>query len=1125
MEVRDFRIALKTRQDINYQEPVFAINEDLSLLYEEAKILAHTYNKKQKKAERESYISAANLHAAGILHLLYQNVVTQYLFEQDQDFFTRLTPQITRNHSSHEVLIFFAREFPSPILHTQQPTAPYLMEETARGFFIHHVMLENPALLRAVKPFVKPEGIQFPAASVAVSALMGGYTKSTPRIGEHDEDLFSFLTNPAKTYPDSLIDQINYILRHWKEILPGYLKTYLLRALDYIQEEEKPRFAGGGPGPITVPAYGSGTLEYEAYSADQNWMPNVVMLAKSTLVWLDQLSRSYGSKIETLDQIPDHELDLIAQRGFTGLWLIGLWERSAASKRIKNLSGNAEAEASAYSLKSYDIATNIGGWAALHNLDLRCKARGIRLASDMVPNHTGLDSDWVLHHPEYFIQSQYPPFPSYTYNGEDLSPDPEIEIKIEDHYFDRSDAAVTFRRVDKKNQTTSYIFHGNDGTSMPWNDTAQLDFLNPNTREAVMQQILHVARNFHIIRFDAAMTLAKKHVQRLWYPQPGSGGDIPGRTGAGLTDEEFFKRMPHEFWREVVDRVAKEVPDTLLLAEAFWMMEGYFVRTLGMHRVYNSAFMHMLKDQENQKYRDTIKNTISFDPEILKRFVNFMSNPDEETAIGQFGNGDKYFGVCTLLATMPGLPMFGHGQIEGFKEKYGMEYSRAYWNEYPDDHLVAEHYRRIFPLLEMRHLFSGVNFFDIFDVIDNQSVVESIFAYTNGIDARRVLVLYNNQYEHAQGRITKSAPKMVRLTDTNRVNRSQTLGESLGLSIGGRRFMIYENFLENLTYIVPSMMIFDEGLWVSLAGYETKIWLNIREVEDFDGAYEALYHKLGGKGTHSFERDLAIIRLQPLYKALENFRSPAMLKTIRKIVAGKNVSGKEIRSYVLLAGEAYARLLALYETLSQTVINTIPALAHEVQPRALLKVIQNLINCFSAGPPNSTFSIGGKIMVELPILIQAALVMKTFISPTMELEELIAIVEALHLDAYFSEVLDSLQIPEETGAELVRKAAFLANPLGQVLTAIKENSKNCLAQLFEEPEFRRAVGYNEYQNVAWYRKESFQETIFIIALGVCIHEDSLQESMQAMLTIWLKSDLKSEYKVQNLLANVTDKDE
>ena len=59
-------------------------------------------------------------------------------------------------------------------------------------------------------------------------------------------------------------------------------------------------------------------------------------------------------------------------------------------------------------------------------------------------------------------------------------------------------------------------------------------------------------------------------------------------------------------WRELVDRVAQEIPDTLLLAEAFWLMEGYFVRTLGMHRVYNSAFMNMLKNEDNIKFRYSI---------------------------------------------------------------------------------------------------------------------------------------------------------------------------------------------------------------------------------------------------------------------------------------------------------------------------------------------------------------------------------------------------------------------------------------------------------------------------------------------------------------------------------------
>ena len=130
------------------------------------------------------------------------------------------------------------------------------------------------------------------------------------------------------------------------------------------------------------------------------------------------------------------------------------------------------------------------------------------------------------------------------------------------------------------------------------------------------------------------------------------------------------------------------------------MMEGYFVRTLGMHRVYNSAFMNMLKREENEKYRQTIKNVLDFDPEILKRFVNFMNNPDEETAVAQFGDDDKYFGVCTLMCTMPGLPMFGHGQVEGFHEKYGMEYRRAQWDEQPNERLVARHEREIFPLLD-----------------------------------------------------------------------------------------------------------------------------------------------------------------------------------------------------------------------------------------------------------------------------------------------------------------------------------------------------------------------------------------------------------------------------------------
>src|ERR1700681_383570 len=123
----------------------------------------------------------------------------------------------------------------------------------------------------------------------------------------------------------------------------------------------------------------------------------------------------------------------------------------------------------------------------------------------------------------------------------------------------------------------------------------------------------------------------------------------------------------------------------------------------------------MLKMEDNAGYRRAIKNTLEFNPEILKRFVNFMNNPDEETAVAKCGKGDKYFGVCTLMATLPGLPMFGHGQVEGLTEKYGMEYRRAYKDEQPDGHLVQRHEREIFPLMRRRHLFAEVEHFLLYD--------------------------------------------------------------------------------------------------------------------------------------------------------------------------------------------------------------------------------------------------------------------------------------------------------------------------------------------------------------------------------------------------------------------------
>jgi len=670
------------------------------------------------------------------------------------------------------------------------------------------------------------------------------------------------LRQPLFHAPDSLVEQIRWVKDAWGGILPPEVMEEVLISLVEVEEEWRVHAPSGEPGGALVIDFqrvDDHYPEFEAYSSDTDWMPNVVMLAKMVYVWLGQLSREYGRPITRLDQVPDRELDRIARRGFTALWLIGVWERSTASMKIKRFCGNPEAIASAYSLYDYVIARDLGGEEALQDLKHRAFQRGIRLASDMVPNHTGIYSRWIIEHPDWFVQLDYPPYPGYRFNGPDLSDSPEVTIQIEDGYWDRSDAAVVFRLHDHRDGRVRYIYHGNDGTSTPWNDTAQLNYLIPEVREAVIGTIRHVASLFPIIRFDAAMTLAKKHYQRLWYPQPGHHG-VPSRAEHGLSRDQFDRQMPVEFWREVVDRMTVEAPDTLLLAEAFWLMEGYFVRTLGMHRVYNSAFMNMLKMEENAKYRLTIRNILEFDHRILQRFVNFMNNPDEKTAAEQFGTDRKYFGACVMLATLPGLPMFGHGQIEGFHEKYGMEYHRAYWDEPVNEGLVREHERLIFPLLRRRRLFSGSEEFHLYDFIGDGHVNEDVYVYSNRHGNSRALILYHNRFAACRGRVGLSVAK--RREGDGELQRV-TVGEGLGLRMDGRHYYLVRDRADGLEYLYNGDEFCDGGVEFIFGEYQVRVLIDWREVvDDQFSTWGTLRRRLGGRGVRSLDDEVKTVRFE-----------------------------------------------------------------------------------------------------------------------------------------------------------------------------------------------------------------------------------------------------------------------
>jgi hypothetical protein len=873
-------------------------------------------------------VNAGTLFAMGLIDELSHAMIARYRREIDPAVLTQALAWFSGKVGQEKVeglLQAFTQQFPnSTIFRGELTAAQWLAGSTEdlpnREAAFEELMLLSVANLNpAFKDFKElfgDEELKRQEAYQPVTKALPEYFVERPPATPEGKTLFEVLRAPALASPGSITGQLDFIRENWAPYLGENLRKVLL-AIDVIREEDVAiwmRFHPPGPGRFEAQAgweahgfvgdeyvgfeddfvtgpdgvrrrreysvdHQAPLNEYEAFSADYAWMPTVVMMAKSTYVWLEQLSQKYARHIHRLDQIPDEELELLSQRGMTALWLIGLWERSVASQTIKRLRGNPDAVASAYSLKEYEIAADLGGNRAYESLRDRAARHGIRLASDMVPNHMGIDSNWVIEHPEWFISRGESPFPVYSFNGPDLATDSRVEIKIEDHYYDQTDAAVAFRLRHYRDNSTRYVYHGNDGTTFAWNDTAQLDYSKAAVREHVIQVILHVARLFPIIRFDAAMVLAKRHVQRLWFPLPGVGGSIPSRAENAMSQEEFDALMPNEFWREVVDRVAVEVPGTLLLAEAFWLLEGYFVRTLGMHRVYNSAFMNMLRDEENAKYRSYLKKTIEFDPDILKRYVNFMSNPDERTAADQFGGGDKYFGTCTLLATLPGLPMFAHGQIEGFNERYGMDFKKARMQEYPNQGFIERYQHEITPLLKSRHVFAESTHFVLYDFWNGDGKVdENVLAYSNRSGHERALIIYNNVYQSTRGTIHISAASMDKGSGEL---RQRSLTEALGLWTDHGVFIAYRDPIRNLEYLRRASDLQHQGLSFDLRGYQYVVlrhWRELRSTAEYP--WEQLHDALRGEGVYRLEESLAKLRLRPVHETLRQVVSASNLQVL-----------------------------------------------------------------------------------------------------------------------------------------------------------------------------------------------------------------------------------------------------
>ena len=382
----EFHVSRNVRDLCNFDQGLFASSGNV--IFANIKAVQKFQTKLNdlfvSRGEKEKQVSAGSLNAMGLIDEIFHYVCMLFRRDKDPNAFKTLLFELDRIFGKDEIdklLLQFMDEFPPTAVYQKQLTNwDYLMqsaydtgtrqqrsnrEQVLEELILLHLANENPAF--------HPFQILFDDRKLALNAnyiktwnQIKAYFLTLPKFGPKNNDLINMLKEPVVASPTSLKGQLDYIRTYWADLLGEWLRR-LLEGIDTLSEEEKAAWhpTNGGDAEMAPYSYENLMREYERFSPDREWMPKVVLMAKTVLVWLFQLSKKYGREINRLDQIPDEELDLLRDQGFTGLWLIGLWERSYASKRIKQINGNPEAAASAYSLYDYEIAWNLGGWDAV----------------------------------------------------------------------------------------------------------------------------------------------------------------------------------------------------------------------------------------------------------------------------------------------------------------------------------------------------------------------------------------------------------------------------------------------------------------------------------------------------------------------------------------------------------------------------------------------------------------------------------------------------------------------------------------------------------------------------------------------------------------------------------------
>jgi len=363
---------------------------------------------------------------------------------------------------------------------------------------------------------------------------------------------------------------------------------------------------------------------------DKEWIKNPRILEINTWAWLHFLSETFNSRI-TLKTIPNEFFNQEIKY-FDAVWLMGVWERSPASKKIAFEHPNLQKEyhkalpdfrdedvvGSPYSVHYYHVDKTLGGIDGLKEIRKRLAEKNVCLMLDYVPNHVSIDSLWTFE-PDLFIRGTTDDLMSHPYD-----------------YFS----------VGKE-----VFAYGRDPNFPAWTDTIQINAFSERARQKTINTILSIAEICDGIRCDMAMLMTNRIFVNTWGKKAGTP---PNR----------------EFWEEIISSVKKVYPHFLFLAEVYWDME-WELQKQGFDFCYDKRLYERLANEDATTIKDHLKAEWVYQSKLLR----FIENHDELRAVERFGE-EKSKAAAIIALTLPGARLIHEGQIRGHKVKLPVQLGR-----------------------------------------------------------------------------------------------------------------------------------------------------------------------------------------------------------------------------------------------------------------------------------------------------------------------------------------------------------------------------------------------------------------------------------------------------------------